>query len=201
MEALKIFDWILLVLLLIFVINGFRKGFLGSVIQLLGIVLIFTVIGKFMPYIESVIINKYEFSPSIAHIASYMTLIIMSIIIIKFIIWLSNKVLSYFNLNVPNRIFGGVFGILTGLGFLLLFVSLINLIPDQRVRPLLVKNSNYYLKIENYTSKFVREFEEKIDASTKSVKDTVKDINHKIDPEEEKNEEMEDVVKDIIEDK
>jgi len=191
--GLQVFDWIFGVIFLVFVFTGIKNGFIGSIIQIVGIFLTFTFIGKFIPMMQNLLLDKFELNVTIANILSYILLIIAFAIVIKMIIFLTNSMLKLLQLNMINRIFGGLFGLVAGFGFILLFASLINLFPNSGISNKLNQKSKYYSSLEDIANKFSNNFKDKFDDSKNKIENTINKVNDEID----KVKELDDLVEDL----
>ncbi|MEA1972047.1 MAG: CvpA family protein [Candidatus Cloacimonadota bacterium] len=188
---LQIFDWIMGVILLVFLFSGFKDGFIGIIIQLLGIVLAFTFIGKFIPITKEYFINQFDLNITIANILSYILLILAFIIVIKLIIILTNAMMKILQLTMLNRLVGAVLGLVAGFLFILLFVSVVNVLPNS-FRNKINSNSKYYSKVENIAYKYIHK------GSLQKAKDKlgekIKKINKKMDDSVDKVKEMDNLI-------
>ncbi|MDD2331859.1 MAG: CvpA family protein [Candidatus Cloacimonetes bacterium] len=112
-------DWIILVILVVSLIYGFRKGLLGMLIRLAGIVLCFVLISHFYPAVSQKLIQSYKLSSTYASIAASTLIFVSVAIVIKLFTVFVNRTLTYFHLGFINRFIGALFGFLCSLGLIL----------------------------------------------------------------------------------
>lgn len=191
---LQTFDWIMGIILLVFLISGIKNGLIGSIINLVGIVVAFIIIGKLIPVVESYLILNFGLNQLIAHIVSYIILILAFAIVIKLVIWLMNSMLKLLRLSILNRILGAVFGLFAGFFFLILLVSVINVLPTEKISDKLNDNSRYYANVEEIAYKYIYQFGDKFEDTKKKIEKTVDNANEKIDDGIDKIKEMDDLV-------
>lgn len=135
-------DYILIVILLLHLLKGFKNGLLVSIINVVGIVLLFVVsfylkgpisifLYERLPFLSFAGIFKGVQAVNILFyeaIAYGITILLLGIVfsIIKRFTKLMDKILSLtLFLNLPSKILGGVVGLLEGIvySFLLLFIA------------------------------------------------------------------------------
>jgi len=142
------------------IIKGFSNGIIKEITDLVSLVLGIYIAGKFSFFLEphlSGFFNNYEqFKPILA----FAILFIVTVVIVKVIGILANKITKALALGFISRIFGGIFGglkIALIVSFLLTIESKFELIPnDAKHGSELHKRSIRLLEI------LTEEFEEKI---------------------------------------
>ena len=119
---MNIADFIILLLVLVVSIYGFFKGFLSFLAKFLAIVFTILLISKFGIVIKEIILSYFPIKPITAAFIGYTVVFIIITIIFQLIYKYIKKFISALDLNIYDRIFGGIVSIL------ILFVSLIALI-------------------------------------------------------------------------
>jgi membrane protein required for colicin V production len=126
---MQILDIILLLVLLTFVVFGYRKGLVSELLQLAGLIISFLLIGKYAPMVKQGLMVKWHFGPFLAMLGSYLLILILIAIIVQLIRMAMEHFVEILNLNFLNRLLGAAFGILSGLFFFALILILIDLMP------------------------------------------------------------------------
>jgi membrane protein required for colicin V production len=126
---MQILDIILALILVTFIIFGYRKGLIGELLQLAGLIISFLLIGKYAPLVKAGLIMKWNLGPFLATLCSYLLIFILIAIIIQLVRMGMEHFVEALNLNFLNRSLGAVFGILSGLFFFALILILIDLLP------------------------------------------------------------------------
>jgi membrane protein required for colicin V production len=126
---MQILDLILALILVIFIIFGYRKGLIAELLQLAGLIVSFLLIGKFAPLVKDGLIMKWHLGPFLATLCSYLLIFILIAIIIQLVRMAMEHLVEALNINFLNRSLGAVFGLLSGLFFFALILILIDLLP------------------------------------------------------------------------
>jgi len=140
-----IIDWIIVILLVAFMIVGFRRGFAGMAVQLLGYIASFFLIGQYYPLIRNSLVYKYHFDGVLASILAILLILILLGVIVRLVIFLLNKTLRLVNLGTTNRLFGALFGLLNALLIVMIFCLLVDYFPGL-AKPLKMRSKHkvYY---------------------------------------------------------
>jgi uncharacterized membrane protein required for colicin V production len=112
-------DWIILVILVVSLIYGFRKGLLGMLIRLAGIVLCFVLISHFYPAVSQKLIQSYKLSSTYASIAASTLIFVSVAIVIKLFYGICEQDPHLFSSGFYHRFIGALFGFLCSLGLIL----------------------------------------------------------------------------------
>lgn len=132
---MHILDIILGVFLLILAIWGIKKGFIASVIQLVGLVVAFVVISKMGHFVKEWLIMEFELSEIIAVIASYILIFIVIMLLVRLIIFMMHRFVEMLHLKWLNRLLGAIFSIINGLLILSILTIILNISPfDKEIR-------------------------------------------------------------------
>jgi membrane protein required for colicin V production len=122
-------DIILTLILVLFFANGYRKGLIGGILQLAGILLTFLLLGRSAPLVKIGLMDKLGLGPVLATIFSYLLVLILISVIVQLVRIAMEQLLKLMHLNFINRILGAVFGLLAGLFFFAILLILIDLMP------------------------------------------------------------------------
>ena len=123
---MNIIDIILLILLALGVIQGFRKGLIHEVATLAALILGIYGAIKFSDYTASLLIEHFELSGRYLPIISFAITFIAIVIAIHFLAGILDKLIKAIALGFVNRIFGAVFGILKTAFILSILIFLLN---------------------------------------------------------------------------
>lgn len=122
-------DFILLIILCIIAFLGFRKGLIAAILQLVGVAVSFIMVVRFGPLVRDGLIQKFSLNPTIAIVLSYIIIFIFIGILIRLLIFVSQKLLELMQLNIINRILGALFALVNGVIFLLLVYVIMDVLP------------------------------------------------------------------------
>lgn len=145
---MNILDIILGVFLLFLIFKGLRKGFIKSVINLIGLLVIIIFITKFGYVVKHLLITKYGLSEIIAMIGSYILIALGIFIIIRIIIKILHSIVDIMNLEWLNKLLGMLFGLFNGFLIIAILLALINMVPYSKQISDYVSHSKivYYVK-------------------------------------------------------
>lgn len=129
---MNILDIILGVFLLILVFHGFRKGFIKSVIKLLGLVVVVIIIAKTGHLVKGMLIVKLGFGEVLAVISSYILIAIIIILISKLVIYILHSIIEFLNLNWLNKLLGVLFGLFCGILIIAIILIVLNISPFEK---------------------------------------------------------------------
>lgn len=130
-----IFDWILLLFLLLLLVRGWRKGFIGMLLHLAGVILVFFLIAHYYPTVKQGLIDKLHLGGLLATILAVILIVALIALIVQIIRLLLEKALKIMKMSFLNSALGALLGFLTGLLFIIVVSLLIDFIPYFR-RPL-----------------------------------------------------------------
>jgi membrane protein required for colicin V production len=126
---MQILDITLALVLVVFIIFGYRKGLIGELLQLAGLIISFVLIGKYAHLVKDGLMMKWHLGPFLSTLCSYLLIFILIAIIIQLVRMAIERFAEALNLNFLNRTLGAVFGLLSGLFFFALILILIDLLP------------------------------------------------------------------------
>jgi len=125
-------DWMILFFLLLSMWHGLRRGLVGMLLNLAGIVAVFFLIGHFFQMIKTALIDKFGFNEIMAWIISLLLLIVVVYLINRIVRSLVERTMMFLNINFINRILGGIFGFICGLVIVVIFSLIIDIFPSVR---------------------------------------------------------------------
>jgi membrane protein required for colicin V production len=168
---INIFDTIVTVVILVNLISSTKKGFVLSLISFLKWIIAF-IVAKFsipyaLPYVSKIIENE-----STAKTVSGITVFLLSLFLIIVLGKAMGKSLKWAGLGGIDKLFGFIFGGITGYFYCVIILSLSNYIYLYEKWPAYFKNGSSYEFIE-YGRKF---FDEKILFSNEYIDDAKKKL-------------------------
>ena len=159
-EKITLFDYVYIVLTILFIIQGTLKGFVLSILSaakwILAYVITIYIFPQIKPYVKDIIDNEYVLD------------IILSIgifIIIIFIILLINrtikKVVTYSGIGNIDKVFGFFFGIIKAYVIVVCLYSAAEIIYNHEKWPLNLDDSFTYPWVEKGSNYLIKEFPDK----------------------------------------
>ena len=180
---MHILDIILGIFLLLFMINGIRKGFIAGVIHLIGLILAIIIIGSTATPVKNGLIEHFHLSETLALILAYILIFLIIMVIVRIVIIILHRIVQTLQLMWLNRLLGAVFGIFNGLLILGLIILGLNLLPFQEdVRAFTDKSyiaGNVRKIVENLESK--KKIKEISDPIKESIDEKVEEQTNKLD--------------------
>lgn len=176
---MHILDIIIGIFLLAFVINGLRKGFIKSVLGLLGLIVIIILIVKIGNPLKIILIKELGINEILAVALSYILIIFFITIIIKLIGWILSQVMNILNAGCLDRILGMIFGFLNGVLIVAIILILLDITPMRKTIREFTKDSFAVQYIRHYTSILDKNFPE-TDEIKLPIEKSIKDIDQKI---------------------
>ncbi len=184
---MHILDIILGVFLILFLINGIRKGFITGFIHLVGLILAVVIIGSTGNLVKTGLINQFHLSETLALILAYILIFLIIMIIAKITILIVHRVVQFLNLMWLNRLLGAVLGVFNGLLIIALLILGLNLLPfHEQIRGFTDKSSiayNVRKVVENLESrKKIKEISEPIkEAIDEKIKEQTEQLDEILD--------------------
>jgi len=172
-EKVTLFDYVYIVLTVLFIIQGTLKGFVLSILSvakwILAYVITIYIFPKIKPYVEDLIDNEYVLD------------IILSVgifIIIIFLILLINraisKVVSYSGIGSIDKIFGFFFGIIKSYVIVVCLYTAAEIIYNHEKWPLNLDDSFTYPWVEKGSNYLIKEFPD--EKEYEDAKERIQDI-------------------------
>jgi membrane protein required for colicin V production len=187
---MHILDIILGILLLVLAVKCLRLGFVASLIQLVGLVVIVYTVAKAGQIVKHIVIDQLGWGNTLATIAAYIIIALLIFIIIRIIIFLINRVIEFLSLKWLNRLLGAIFGIINGLLVIAILIIITDVLPFNREirkftdRSFIVKNlrsitdeiETKYPKLKEYKDPLKEKLEDELDKGKESLEDKVEEV-------------------------
>jgi membrane protein required for colicin V production len=108
-------DFTILFILVLAFLNGYRRGAFKEISTLLGVIvgIIFAVNNA--DWLAGQLRGKFNFSPTVLYMISYIMMLAAGMAILKLLGHFFYKLVKIAPLKTPNKITGGVFGVIKGL--------------------------------------------------------------------------------------
>lgn len=124
-----VIDWIILVLLLVFLVFGLKRGFAGMIIQLLGYFATFLLIGQYYPMVRSSLMLKLKLGQTLASVLGIILIIVLIAVIARLIVYFLNRTLKIMRLSLTNKFFGALFGLFNALLIVMIVTVILDFVP------------------------------------------------------------------------
>ncbi|MBC8384910.1 MAG: CvpA family protein [Candidatus Cloacimonetes bacterium] len=155
---MNIADIILGIFLLIFIIHGFVKGLIASLLHLVGLILAVVLIANTGTIVKESMMVKFGLSETLAVIFAYVLIFILIMLIFRIAIIIFHKVVNFLNLTALNRILGAVFGLLNGVLIIAILLVILDLSPLGKIINENTQNSKVITYTRVLTSKLQTNF-------------------------------------------
>lgn len=119
-------DIILGVFLIWLLYRGFCRGFVGSILYLVGVLGTYCVIRQYSYLLANLLQNSVGMGKNVAVVLSYVVTFVICMVAVNLIIKLINDLLDALHLNLINRIFGGLLAGFNGLLLITLLLIIIS---------------------------------------------------------------------------
>ena len=173
LEKITLFDYIYLVLTILFIIQGTLKGFVFSILStakwILAYVVTIYIFPKAKPYVDGIIDNEYVLD------------IILGVgifIIIIFLILLVNKALSkavtYSGIGTIDKVFGFLFGFVKAYVIVVCLFTVAHIVYNHDKWPMNLDDSFAFTWVEKGSNYLIKEFPD--EKEYKDAKEKVQDI-------------------------
>ncbi len=128
---MKILDIILYILMAVITFYGWKKGFLASLLQLVGVIAAFLLAGKYAPLFQNALVNNFSIGPGISMFLAYLLVIIIILLIIQVIRLILESLVKALNLTIINRLLGAMFAFINGVLLFVVLITFIEISPLQ----------------------------------------------------------------------
>ena len=122
---MNVLDYIVLALLLLFVIQGIRKGFIISLATLAALILGIWAAVHFSNFMDKILTDKFHPSGTWLPVLSFTIIFLCVVILVLLIAKGVEKLVSLVGMGILNRIAGGAFGLLKGIIFLSVLIFIV----------------------------------------------------------------------------
>ena len=173
LEKITLFDYIYLVLTIIFLIQGALKGFVLSILSaakwILAYIITIYLFPKIKPYVEGIIDSEYVLD---------IILGVVIFIVIIFLILLINKALSkaisYSGIGTIDKVFGFLFGFVKAYIIIVCLYTAAHIIYNDDKWPVNLDDSFTFTWVEKGSNYLIKEFPD--EKEYKDAKEKVQDI-------------------------
>jgi uncharacterized membrane protein required for colicin V production len=124
-----IFDWLILLLIAFFTWRGWSKGFIGMLLHLAGIVLVFFLVAHYFPVVKTGLMLKLHLGVILSTILAVIMIVAMIALIVQIIKMLLEKTLKLMHISFLNSSMGALMGFLTGLLVMVVLSIFIDIVP------------------------------------------------------------------------
>lgn len=124
-----IIDWIILIILLLFAVQGLRKGLVAGLIKIGGMIAFFFLIGHFYPLVRNSLLASYHLNRTVATAIAWILILVLLVVVVRLVIWLLDKLLKSVMHSPINKFFGLLLGFLNGLLLIIVFTILVDYVP------------------------------------------------------------------------
>ena len=172
-EQVTLFDYIYIILTILFIIQGYLKGFVLSILSaakwILAYVVTIYLFPKVKPYVDDIIDNKYILDVILG---------VGIFVIIIFLILLINKALSkaitYSGIGTIDKVFGFLFGFVKAYIVVVSLYTVANIIYNHDKWPINLNDSFTFTWVEKGANYLIKEFPD--EKEYKDAKEKVQDI-------------------------
>ncbi|HPR16794.1 MAG TPA: CvpA family protein [Candidatus Cloacimonadota bacterium] len=176
---MNILDIIIAVFLVIFMINGLRKGFIKNVLGLLGLIVIIILIIKIGNPVKIMLIQKIGISEILALILAYVLIIIFITLVVKLISFILSQIITTLNAGCLDKMLGMVFGLLNGVLIIALILIVFDISPAKKTVRIMTQDSVAVQYIRKFTLVVDKNFPE-VKQIKIPVEEAIKNINQKV---------------------
>tara|TARA_B100001250_G_scaffold261470_1_gene225230 strand:- start:139 stop:684 length:546 start_codon:yes stop_codon:yes gene_type:complete len=157
LEKITLFDYIYMVLTIIFIIQGALKGFILSILSaakwILAYIITIYIFPKVKPYVEGIIDSEYVLD---------IILGIVIFVIIIFLILLVNKALSkavsYSGIGTIDKVFGFLFGFVKSYIVIVCLYTAAHIVYNSDKWPINLDDSFTFTWVEKGSNYLIKEF-------------------------------------------
>lgn len=188
-------DIVLTGVLFLFFVIGFVKGLVRTIIHLLAMVLTVYMVFNSGHLVRQELMKYFSFNPTISTVLAYIVMILVIMLMAKFITLIMSKLVEILQLKFLNRLLGGLFGVLNGVFFIIIFLVLIEFLPVQEEFYRATKDSyiiNYVKNIKNNINLDIPDF-----TKPKNISEEI--INHINNSAQDSKKTIEDLIKKSLE--
>ena len=172
-EQVTLFDYIYIVLSILFIIQGTLKGFVLSILStakwILAYVITIYVFPKIKPFVEDIIDNEYVLN-IILGIGIFVVIIFLILLINKAL----SKVVSYSGIGTIDKVFGFLFGIVKAYVVVVCLYTAAHIVYNHDKWPINLDDSFTFDWVEKGSNYLIKEFPD--EKEYEEAKEKVQDI-------------------------
>ncbi len=107
-------DYVILGVLSIFAISGFRKGFVQELLGIAGIILAIMFAIRYFEDVGQIIYDQFGIDETLANVAGFALLALIIAVFVSFVIFAWKRASSLSTISVLDKLFGAGFGVVKG---------------------------------------------------------------------------------------
>ena len=157
LEKVTLFDYVYIVLTILFIVQGTLKGFVLSILSIakwiLAYVITIYIFPQIKPYVKDIIDNEYILD-IILGIGIFIVIIFLILLINRAI----KKVVSYSGIGTIDKVFGFFFGIIKAYVVVVCLYSAVEIIYNHEKWPLNLDDSFTFTWVEKGNNYLIKEF-------------------------------------------
>ena len=173
LEKVTLFDYVYIVLTILFIVQGTLKGFVLSILSvakwILAYVITIYIFPQIKPYVKDIIDNEYVLD-IILGIGIFIVIIFLILLINRAI----KKVVSYSGIVTIDKVFGFFFGIIKAYVVVVCLYSAVEIIYNHEKWPLNLDDSFTYPWVEKGSNYLIKEFPD--EKEYEDAKERIQDI-------------------------
>lgn len=121
-------DYVIIVVCAIFVVNGFRKGFVQEIMGILGLVLAILFALRYFEDVGQIINTSLNIPENLANVLAFVIISVGIVAVVSIVALAWKRVIGLSPLSVLDKIFGAGFGLLKGgLVIMIILLALVSL--------------------------------------------------------------------------
>lgn len=124
-----IFDWLLIIMIAFSAYQGWRKGFIGMLLHLAGVIMVFFLIAHYFPVVKYGLMLKLHLGIVLSTILAVILIVAMIALIVQIIKMVLERTLKLMHISFLNSSMGALMGMLTGLLAIVVLSLLIDVVP------------------------------------------------------------------------
>ncbi len=152
---MNILDIIFLVPLLFALYRGFKKGMIHMIASLLALVLGIVGAMKFRPLFASLLDSVFNIEPSHMNVIAFAVAFVSIVIVVHLLAFFVEKLIKAVALNIVNRVFGMLFGVLVSAFVISRILWPVNQVNAERqiIKPKHIEGSLLYKPLSSFAPK------------------------------------------------
>ena len=172
-EQVTLFDYIYIVLTILFIFQGTFKGFVLSILStakwILAYIVTIYIFPKVKPYVKDIIDNEY-----VLDIILGTSIFIVIIFLILLINKALSKTISYSGIGTIDKVFGFLFGIIKAYAVVVCIYTAAHIIYNHEKWPINLDDSFTFTWVEKGSNYLIKEFPD--EKEYRNAKEKVQDI-------------------------
>ena len=172
-EQVTLFDYIYIVLTILFIFQGTFKGFVLSILStakwILAYIVTIYIFPKVKPYVKDIIDNEY-----VLDIILGTSIFIVIIFLILLINKALSKTISYSGIGTIDKVFGFLFGIIKAYAVVVCIYTAAHIIYNHEKWPINLDDSFTFTWVEKGSNYLIKEFPD--EKEYEDAKEKVQDI-------------------------